>query len=450
METETILIILGAILIAIGIVGGNLEWKEIKIPKIHIFARVLGFVTGLALIVVGPNMKEIATIVTPSNNETVSIDAQKAEEQRLNELQQQQENAQQARKIEEQKLALLLQQQTDAQQVLDLQLEQVNQPNKKLIEQKQQLVLLQEQQENTQKSIIAKKQQLSDLTHQIKQAQQQVIHVPTPTIESPIPEKQEVIKHFDIKRGEFENKQEYLDRLNHGAEQREPQYQVGMVHLTTYNVDTHLFFVSMDWQATWAKKFLTSTSINKHGYIRIKKNEAIALKKKGTEKPLFIKLKMIALKKFTGKGVLAGNDKNWPITFSRYIDNGNGTVTDTVTKLIWLKNADCFGSQVWNIAMSTASKLKSGQCDLTDDSQVGDWRLPTQEEWEAMVDLNFSSPALDITYDVLFTSVQSEYYWSSSIKKIHKTSFYMNLYDGKMHSSGWNHKRNVWLVKDKK
>ncbi len=33
---------------------------------------------------------------------------------------------------------------------------------------------------------------------------------------------------------------------------------------------------------------------------------------------------------------------------NRYVDCGNGTVTDTVTGLIWLKNANCFSFQNYN------------------------------------------------------------------------------------------------------
>jgi hypothetical protein len=35
----------------------------------------------------------------------------------------------------------------------------------------------------------------------------------------------------------------------------------------------------------------------------------------------------------------------------RFTDNGDGTVTDNLTGLIWLKNADCFGSRTWHEAL---------------------------------------------------------------------------------------------------
>jgi hypothetical protein len=70
---------------------------------------------------------------------------------------------------------------------------------------------------------------------------------------------------------------------------------------------------------------------------------------------------------------------------NRYVDCGNGTVTDTVTGLIWLKNAACLGSADWAAANVAAAALANGQCGLTDGSSPGDWRLPTKDEWVATI-----------------------------------------------------------------
>ena len=69
----------------------------------------------------------------------------------------------------------------------------------------------------------------------------------------------------------------------------------------------------------------------------------------------------------------------------RYVDCGNGTVTDTVTGLIWLKQADCLSEANWKEANQAAAGLKAGDCRLTDGSSPGDWRLPTKAEWEATI-----------------------------------------------------------------
>jgi hypothetical protein len=69
--------------------------------------------------------------------------------------------------------------------------------------------------------------------------------------------------------------------------------------------------------------------------------------------------------------------------FNRYVDCGNGTVTDSVTGLIWLKQSDCLPAAEWLAANHAAAGLKDGDCGLTDNSSPGDWRLPTQAEWRA-------------------------------------------------------------------
>ena len=51
----------------------------------------------------------------------------------------------------------------------------------------------------------------------------------------------------------------------------------------------------------------------------------------------------------------------WPNP--RFTDNGDGTVTDNLTGLIWLKNANCFGTRTWATALSdTAITPKSIPC----------------------------------------------------------------------------------------
>jgi hypothetical protein len=70
---------------------------------------------------------------------------------------------------------------------------------------------------------------------------------------------------------------------------------------------------------------------------------------------------------------------------NRFADCGNGTVTDTVSGLVWLKNPGCFGAMNFADANNTAVTLHTGQCGLTDASSAGDWRLPTKTEWATIV-----------------------------------------------------------------
>jgi hypothetical protein len=99
----------------------------------------------------------------------------------------------------------------------------------------------------------------------------------------------------------------------------------------------------------------------------------------------------------------------------RFVDCGNGTVVDTVTGLMFLSNADCFGGQNWATANQSAAALEDGQCGLTDGSRAGDWRLPTKEEWEALVRPGCPSPKIVGNGSDSSTSCFSSSSWATDI-----------------------------------
>jgi Protein of unknown function (DUF1566) len=102
----------------------------------------------------------------------------------------------------------------------------------------------------------------------------------------------------------------------------------------------------------------------------------------------------------------------WPTP--RFTDNLNGTVTDNLTGLIWLKNASCLGEQTWVNALAAANSLVSPNtaCGLTDGSVAGDWRLPNRNEFTSLFNLGTFNPALPSNHP--FTNVQAFNYWSST------------------------------------
>jgi hypothetical protein len=102
----------------------------------------------------------------------------------------------------------------------------------------------------------------------------------------------------------------------------------------------------------------------------------------------------------------------WPEP--RFTENGNGTVTDNLTGLIWLKNANGFGPQTWANAISSANSLASGACGLTDGSHAGDWLLPNVNELESLVNSEQADSSVWLNGQG-FTNVQADdWYWSSS------------------------------------
>jgi len=107
----------------------------------------------------------------------------------------------------------------------------------------------------------------------------------------------------------------------------------------------------------------------------------------------------------------------------RFIDNKDGTVTDSLTGLIWLKNTNCFGMMNWENARLAAKSLKNGDCGpdpaliLSDGSSAGDWRLPTMSEICTLIDFSNRDPALPSGH--MFSAVPRGYHWSVTTLDYH-------------------------------
>jgi len=134
----------------------------------------------------------------------------------------------------------------------------------------------------------------------------------------------------------------------------------------------------------------------------------------------------------------------WPNP--RFTDNGNGTVTDNLTGLIWLKNATCFGTKVWADALTAANTLASGACNLSDGSQAGQWRLPNIKEMQSLIDRGRTQPGLPAGHP--FTGVQPGNYWSSSTYVYYSSyAWYLSIGSGGKYSVNKSNLHNVWPVR---
>ncbi len=85
------------------------------------------------------------------------------------------------------------------------------------------------------------------------------------------------------------------------------------------------------------------------------------------------------------------------------VDNGDGTVTDTGSGLMWQK-ATAPGTYNWQEALSYCENLS-----LTGHS---DWRLPNRNELHSLVDYSRYNPAIDPL--LASNTVLSSNYWSSA------------------------------------
>jgi hypothetical protein len=84
-----------------------------------------------------------------------------------------------------------------------------------------------------------------------------------------------------------------------------------------------------------------------------------------------------------------------------FINNGNGTVTDNRTGLMWQQGEP--GYMKWNSALSYCEGLSLGG--------NTDWRLPTIKELESLTDDTRYYPAIDTTF---FPNAHASVYWSST------------------------------------
>jgi hypothetical protein len=86
----------------------------------------------------------------------------------------------------------------------------------------------------------------------------------------------------------------------------------------------------------------------------------------------------------------------------KFIDNGDGTVTDTSRGLMW-QEATVPGTHTWEQALSRCEDLTS--------ARYSDWRLPTIKELSSIVHFTAFSPAIDTNY---FPNASASFYWSST------------------------------------
>jgi hypothetical protein len=103
----------------------------------------------------------------------------------------------------------------------------------------------------------------------------------------------------------------------------------------------------------------------------------------------------------------------WPT--ARFTDNGDGTVTDNLTGLMWLKDGACFRKN-WSTALSTIKDFKSNPRKYTClgyTSSYNDWRLPNANELESLVNYGTSDTSKWLNTQG-FVNMKSSSYWSST------------------------------------
>jgi len=97
-----------------------------------------------------------------------------------------------------------------------------------------------------------------------------------------------------------------------------------------------------------------------------------------------------------------GQDGAYTINSMSFTDNGDGSITDNNTGIMWQQNDDGI-ARTWDQAVA--------YCDGLTLAGYSDWRLPSKKELVSIVNYGLVNPSIDIHY---FPATRESYYWSST------------------------------------
>ncbi|MBW1744331.1 MAG: DUF1566 domain-containing protein, partial [Deltaproteobacteria bacterium] len=119
-----------------------------------------------------------------------------------------------------------------------------------------------------------------------------------------------------------------------------------------------------------------------------------------------------------------------PLEFGHFRDNGDGTVTDITTGLMWQQTEA--KAMTWEKALVYCENLNL--------AGYSDWRLPNIRELSTLVDDSRHEPSIDKTH---FPGCRPSQYWSSTTNVLYPTfGWYVGFEDGRVHGGGEKSRRN--------
>ena len=108
---------------------------------------------------------------------------------------------------------------------------------------------------------------------------------------------------------------------------------------------------------------------------------------------------------------------------SKFTDNGNGTVTDLNTGLMWKKNHES-EPYSWSQALQRVQNVNSGG----GFAGYTDWRVPNLKELKSIIEEKCYDPAINLN---IFPGTPSNNFWSSSsVAHIGQNAWYFDFKNG--------------------
>ncbi len=114
--------------------------------------------------------------------------------------------------------------------------------------------------------------------------------------------------------------------------------------------------------------------------------------------------------------------RNEQLDFGHFMDNQDGTVTDSATDLTWQQSEP--GNMAWESAVNYCEGLSLGN--------KSDWRLPNIKELASIIDDALVNPAIDTGF---FPNAYAAYYWSSTTDASHPAWAWLAAFHGTIPTS---------------
>lgn len=134
-------------------------------------------------------------------------------------------------------------------------------------------------------------------------------------------------------------------------------------------------------------------------------------------------------------------------TAHTFTDNNDGTVTDDLTGLVWLKHSQTLGLFTWADALTMIDALESGGVyGLEDGSVALDWRMPNVIELHSLVD--YGQPIACLPLGHPFHLHPSEYWSSTTTQFAEERAYIITLAYGLVGTDLKTNLHFVWAVRD--
>ena len=149
-----------------------------------------------------------------------------------------------------------------------------------------------------------------------------------------------------------------------------------------------------------------------------------------------------------------GDDGNYQagveLSEPRFTDNEDGTVTDNLTELMWLQNANFAGEKkTWQEALDYIEAMNNGGGTFG----YNDWRLPDINEIWSLVDYGETLPVLPLGHPFINVqinpngSLASGWYWTNSVLGISTNSICLQMHAGNIWGDDQSSVQFFWPVR---